>query len=149
MQESSQQPRPPYYQPPKGSTPVIGIIALILAVVSNQPWLGFIALLSLLLSIIALFKKQWITGILSLAISIFSIITSPVLWAGLLAWFAIEVSEENRQRRNTLIQPPAQQRELPAPNTPDELPAPTTPDTLPAPPSNEKEPFKVPGEIEL
>lgn len=63
------------------STPVLGILSIVFAGISLLPFLGVVSPIGLILGIIALVKKQKITGVIGTSISALGIATSPILWA--------------------------------------------------------------------
>lgn len=63
------------------STPVLGILSIVFGGISMVPLLGIVSPIGLVLGIIALVKKQRITGVIGTSISTLGIATSPLLWA--------------------------------------------------------------------
>jgi|CXWL01.1.fsa_nt_gi hypothetical protein len=62
------------------STPVLGILSIVFGGISMLPFLGVVSPIGLILGIIALVKKQKITGVIGTSISAIGIATSPILW---------------------------------------------------------------------
>lgn len=63
------------------STPVLGILSIVFGGISMLPLLGIVSPLGVILGIIALVKKQKITGVIGTSISVVGVATSPLLWA--------------------------------------------------------------------
>ncbi len=62
------------------STPVLGILSIVFGGISMLPFLGVVSPIGLILGIVALVKKQKITGVIGTSISAIGIATSPILW---------------------------------------------------------------------
>jgi hypothetical protein len=62
-------------------TPVFGILSIVFGGIALMPFLGIISPIGLILGIIALYKKENITGIIGTSISGLAAATSPILWA--------------------------------------------------------------------
>jgi hypothetical protein len=62
-------------------TPVLGILSIVFGGISMIPLLGIVSPIGLILGIIALVKRQKITGIIGTSVSVLGVATSPILWA--------------------------------------------------------------------
>lgn len=63
------------------TTPVLGILSIVFGGLSMLPLLGIVSPIGLILGIVALVKKQKITGVIGTSISVLGVVTSPILWA--------------------------------------------------------------------
>jgi hypothetical protein len=63
------------------STPILGILSIVLGGISLIPFFGVFALIGLILGVLGIVKKQYSTAIIGTVVSVVGIATSPIVWA--------------------------------------------------------------------
>jgi hypothetical protein len=136
------------------STPVLGILSVVFGGISLFPFFGIVSPIGLILGIIALTKKQKITGIIGTSVSALGIATSPILWVAILCLVnpggdACKPKESTQIEQPQSLQPsapvvqqaPAQQ--IPVQEAPTQ-PPPEQPITIEQPPAEQQMPMQQP-----
>lgn len=101
--------------------PVTGLIALLIGAIANLPWMGPLGFLGVIIGIIGLFKKQFLTSCIAIIFSIFAIVTSAVIWAAGGAYVMYELLQ---MEPPASMQRPAPDHFPPAQTAPQDKPLP-------------------------